>query len=570
MADISLQEIYSKFISRLAAAVRRAVLYPPKHPSVIASVKDIYLTLKEILAAKGHFTLSLSGDNKIIVENEPVDERSTDTQGLAPCFVKLKMENITFQPDTAESEVEGLVALMAMPEERAEKIIDIAQALLERGITHIKIDQFSYIKVDKEKEVLVAKRKERAKTAAAAGTGEGAVEKKRRVSNRPTAAEVKNLKAENEELRQKLEIFQQQADKWQGLEAETKKIKGEKQKLENVMHNMSEGVVVVDAEGKLLMINPIAETLLGVNKQNIGQPIKELVKDEHLLAMSREQDIELFSRSESTKRVLKTSSAVVEDPNGSAIGMVTVLNDITRQKELERLKADFVSNVSHELRSPLIAIEKSVSLILSKAAGEVSKDQEQFLSIADRNLKRLTLLINDLLDLSKLEAGKMTVKLQEASMAKIITECVMTFGNWAKTKSIKLEADIPEGLPAVSMDPDRITQVLSNLISNAIKFTPASGSVLIAARHDAQAGNIEVSVSDTGIGIAQENLGRVFERFYQAGERKASDISGTGIGLSIAKEIVELHGGKIRAGSEAGKGAKFIFTLPLARAKEEQ
>ncbi len=663
MADIALQKAYSRFISYLVAALRRASLYPAKHPAVMSSIKDIFLGLKEILNTKDHLTLSLSSDNKIIIENEAVDERDVDTQGLMPCFIKLNIENITFGSGITENEIEELIKIMSLKEEQAKNLGDIAKAVLDRGMAHVKIDQFAYIKVDKEKEVVVAGKEEadaleklRARLkdyvkgkikdkedvqllrqdifgSIAAGFKENKkidaglknIFKKLFLSSEDKdgillelknslvgtgcsseeadifvgrlkeqvlkkiavkesafpAGEVEKIKTENDALKEKLKQLQEELDKhaqeFKGLEAQGHRLKSEKQKLENVMHNMSEGVVVVDAQGNLLMINPIAETLLGVSKQDIGRPIKELVKDEHLLAMvknlpqgqdaSMQKDIELFSRNESTKRVLKTSSAVVEDPDGNAVGMVTVLNDITRQKELEKLKSDFVSNVSHELRSPLVAIEKSVSLILSKTAGEISPDQEQFLSIAERNLKRLALLINDLLDLSKLEAGKMAIKLQETAIGKIIDDCIMTFANWAKTKSIKLEARIPEKLPLLNIDPDRIIQVLSNLISNALKFTPENGSITVEAKYDTGREKIEVSVADSGIGIADENLNKIFDRFYQVGEKKPSDIGGTGLGLSIAKEIVELHSGKIWAESQAGSGAKFIFALSLTGTK---
>jgi signal transduction histidine kinase len=227
------------------------------------------------------------------------------------------------------------------------------------------------------------------------------------------------------------------------------------------------------------------------------------------------------------------------------------------------MKSSFVSSVSHELRTPLVAIDKSLSLILSKATGPISENQEQFLNIAERNLKRLTRLIDDLLDLSKLEAGKMEIKPVPTLIEKVVNDAADSLDNWAKTKSIKIEKKIQEALPEINIDSDRVIQVLTNLIGNAIKFTPNGGTITVKVILRKENGTIEVSVTDTGIGIAKENFNKIFDRFYQVGERVSTDISGTGIGLVVVKELVELHGGKIWVESEKGQGATFTFTLPL-------
>jgi PAS domain S-box-containing protein len=353
-----------------------------------------------------------------------------------------------------------------------------------------------------------------------------------------------------------------------------KKVLTEKKDTEAVLHSIAEGLVVLDSKGKVVMMNPAAEKMLGVQKKDkIGRPIMENMREEQLISLVNDssldkenREIELVSPQDETKKTLRASTAVIENENGSTVGIVSVLSDITKQKELDQMKANFLSSVSHELRSPLVAMEKSISLILSKNTGPVNETQEQFLSIAERNIKRLGRLINDLLDLTKLEAGKLELKPQPASIESIIKDSVEGLNNWAQAKSINIERKIEEGIPLVNADPDRLVQVLTNLIGNAIKFTPNNGNITVDAvlRKDKQ--EVEVGVKDTGIGINKENLGKVFDKFYQVGERTPSDINGTGIGLSIAKEIVELHGGKIWVESEKGYGAKFIFTLPIKTA----
>ena len=349
-----------------------------------------------------------------------------------------------------------------------------------------------------------------------------------------------------------------------------KRVVSDKEQTEAVIRSIAEGLVVVDAQGKVIMMNPAAEKLLGVSKKDkVGKALLENLKEEQLVSLVKgtedkeEREIELVSQRDETKKVLRSSSAVIENENGQTIGMVSVLSDITKQKELDQLKDGFVANVSHELRTPLVAMDKSLSLILNKSAGEISPTQEQFLSIAQRNLKRLSLLINDLLDLSKLEAGKMELKHQPSSIEKIIEESVEGLNTWATTKSIEIMKKIQEGLPQVNVDPNRIIQVLNNLIGNAIKFTPNNGNITVEANFQKEKEEIEISVRDTGTGIPKENLPKIFNKFFQVSERLPSDVSGTGIGLSIAKEIVELHGGRIWVESKEGQGAKFIFALPL-------
>ncbi|MCM8800003.1 MAG: cell wall metabolism sensor histidine kinase WalK [Candidatus Omnitrophica bacterium] len=345
-----------------------------------------------------------------------------------------------------------------------------------------------------------------------------------------------------------------------------KEILSDKKETEAVIRSVAEGLVVLDAKGNVIMINPAAERLLGISsKEKVGKPLLEGIKEEQLISLVRgteeNKEIELISPNEETKKILRASSAVIEDENGKPIGMVSVLSDITKQKELDRLKSNFVSNVTHELRTPLVAMEKSISLLLTQDIPE--PQQREFLAITQRNLKRLTLLINDLLDLSKLEAGKMQITRQPSSIVNIINEAILGLETWAKTKSLTINKIIEDDLPQINVDPNRILQVLNNLIGNAIKFTPSGGSITVEAHFIRENNEVEVSIQDTGIGISKEDLPKIFDKFFQVGERAYTDIGGTGIGLSIAKEIIQLHKGRIWAESEKGKGAKFIFCLPL-------
>ena len=239
--------------------------------------------------------------------------------------------------------------------------------------------------------------------------------------------------------------------------------------------------------------------------------------------------------------------------------MVSVLSDITKMKEVEQIKSDFVANVSHELRSPLAAIQKNLSVILDESAGKINSDQKEFLSLARENLSRLHRLINDLLDLSKIESGKMELKKDRVDMRDLVRKAVMSFSGWFAEKRIASEVEAPPESVEVNADADRISQVLHNLLSNALKYTPVGGKIRVALKAGER---VEVSVADSGVGIAQKDLGRIFKRFEQVGSAQTAGVAGTGLGLPLARELVEKHGGSLTVASEEGKGSVFTFSLP--------
>ncbi|MFH1782899.1 MAG: ATP-binding protein [Candidatus Omnitrophota bacterium] len=347
------------------------------------------------------------------------------------------------------------------------------------------------------------------------------------------------------------------------------KVLTEKKDTEAVIRSIAEGLVVVDAEGNVIMMNPAAESLLGVSKKDkIGKPVAEDMKNEQLVSLMRsgsenkKREIEIISKEDETKRIVRSSSAIIENENGQTVGMVSVLSDITKQRELEDLKTKFVANVTHELRTPLTIVKNSINMLIEENIANLTKNQKEFMELAKRNISRLGILIDDLLDLSKIEAGKMEFKRELMDIGPVMEDAVNNFIVWADKKSIKLEKFVQKSIPKVNIDVGRINQVLTNLISNSVKFTPNNGKIDVEAVYRKESNEVEVSVRDSGIGINKEDLPKVFDRFYQIGERTSGDINGTGVGLSIAKEMVEMHGGRIWAESKKGQGTKFIFTLP--------
>ncbi|HEX2226715.1 MAG TPA: ABC transporter substrate binding protein [Candidatus Binatia bacterium] len=230
-------------------------------------------------------------------------------------------------------------------------------------------------------------------------------------------------------------------------------------------------------------------------------------------------------------------------------------------KTLDKMKSDFVSHVSHELRTPLTAIKGAVDLMLREVAGPLTEKQIHYLTRVRSNTQHLAALINDLLDLSKIESGRIEVKSSRVSLSGLVHEVVETLRPVAAEKVIALEATVGEPSILISADRSKINQILTNLLGNAIKFTPGSGRVTVSASGNAKEG-VQVSVSDTGPGIPPEEREKIFDKFYQIGEAAGAKPKGTGLGLPICKALVELHGGRIWVESEANRGSTFHFTLP--------
>jgi len=283
--------------------------------------------------------------------------------------------------------------------------------------------------------------------------------------------------------------------------------------------------------------------------QLMGRPIKKLTEGAKAIGQGNlEQKILVKSRDE------------LGDLAGEFNRMAKKL------KELDQMKDDFVSSVSHELRSPLTSIKGYVDFILRGKAGPLNNKLIEYLTIVKNNTSRLGMFINDILDLAKIEAKRFELGKEALELPSLIEEMVTFFRPQAEESKIQLEAVVPTNLSLVSADPDKIRQVFTNLLSNAFKFTPEGGKVIIEAKNSGWGDFVEIAVKDTGVGIAQEDLQKIFDKFQQIKPSggKVKKVKGTGLGLAIVKGIVEAHGGRIWVESELDKGSNFIFTLPKA------
>jgi signal transduction histidine kinase len=262
--------------------------------------------------------------------------------------------------------------------------------------------------------------------------------------------------------------------------------------------------------------------------------------------------------------VLSVSLASVMN-DGEFFGTVSVLRDITHLIEVDRLKSEFVATVSHELRTPMTSIKGYVDIMLMGAAGEMSGEQIRFLEVVQQNTERLTILVNDLLDLSRIEAGQVKLEHLPIELDMLIEESMEEIQRLSRTenKALKMMIDIPTELPSVAGDPDRVSQILINLLNNAYYYTPSDGQIKIQARCVGE--EIQVDIRDTGVGIPPNEQDRIFERFYRGDNHMVYASSGTGLGLSIVQKLIQMHHGRIWVQSSGipGEGSIFSFTLPI-------
>lgn len=579
-------------LKSLGKTLGQMTLYKLGHPAVAATIKLAEDNLADALVQLPQGELSYSLDQDKLIANGRIIAGVNQLPNSVPGFFKrFKLNTLTFKSGLSNAELAAFCELAASrPDDKLSA--DPQAYLAERGVSHIVLNEAIYSKLA-----------ENASPTAPAAAAQ---------PDRPAAPAVE-LKALDEALDKKsldsiMQILVERAvpdseqrgkvyDKVMSLLKEDierridqviKPLVEEKNILQNeqtrtqgVLTNIAEGVIMVDEHGKILMMNPAAEHIYGSSLGQVaGMHLAEKASEEHVVALAAEiatpKDRPIapevkVAGADDTRRTLKASGAVVQNEAGKVVGMVQSLTDVAKHKEFQRMQRDFVSHMTHELRAPLSSIRAALEILQGEVGPKVKDEDNKMLATAIKNSDRLADLINSILDFSKIESGQMTVFPKKDDGERIAREAVESLGPWAAKKRIMLSLGAEPQLPPVSADSQRTIQVLVNLISNALKFTPVGGQISVKLK-TAGGGKekfVQFSVTDTGCGIKKEDQKKIFEKFVQIASGDMH-VGGTGLGLAIAKALVHLQGGKLWVESEEGKGATFLFTLPYYAAPRDQ
>ncbi|HTY37897.1 MAG TPA: ATP-binding protein [Bacteroidota bacterium] len=346
---------------------------------------------------------------------------------------------------------------------------------------------------------------------------------------------------------------------------------GEKKKSEAIVASIPDPVIMSDQGNHVLLMNQAALRLLQVHGTDWqGKPIGEIVSDERWLALmggsgeadelSTQETILSIQQQGQQPLYFRPRQTTIIDESKNVLGVVTLLQDVTRFKNLDRMKSEFIATVSHELRTPLTSINMAIDILSQDVLGKMNDPQRDMLATAKDDCERLTKLVKELLDMSRLESGKYELRSEQINLRLVVDEALKPLRLQFREKGIHLETDIPEATPEVPGDRQQLSWVIANLVSNALRYTPTDGTVTIHS--DLLEDSVRVAVKDSGRGIPPDAVEVIFDKFVQIKRSTDSTPGSVGLGLAIAKEVVEAHGGKIWVESSMGQGSTFYFTIP--------
>ncbi|KKK36847.1 histidine kinase [Mesobacillus campisalis] len=354
------------------------------------------------------------------------------------------------------------------------------------------------------------------------------------------------------------------------LQEATATTEGEKRKLSSVISNMTDGVIATDRKGKIILINEPAANMLDVSRETVlSEPIVSVLgleEDYTLEDLLQEQESVILDYSTASEPfVLRVNFSVIQKDSGFVNGLIAVLHDITEQEKIDMERREFVANVSHELRTPLTTM-RSYLEALAEGAWKDEEIAPVFLQTTQTETERMIRLVNDLLQLSKMDSTDYRLSKEWVDFPIFFNRIIDRF-EFTKNQNVTFIRRIPKDAIFVEIDEDKVTQVLDNIISNAMKYSPEGGRITFQVKQEES--RITISVSDEGVGIPKDNLTKIFDRFYRVDRARSRKLGGTGLGLAIAKEMVTAHGGEIWAESVEGKGTTISFTLPYDAAEDD-
>ncbi len=573
----------NEFLLNTGRTLAQMALYSPDHPTVKGAVDESHRMLTEMLTDSSELVIAMDGAKLIVNGKNPTGAPDAAVRPFLQLLKTHNLHSLTFIRGTPLTEIVAFFRLASANDMRKANL-KAADFFAAQNVTYIKLNEARYEKVGEDETI---GRKDAEELNNGAGSTRGAFENLslNDLLKKLIGKAVTDPTDREHIFNRALELVKNQIDT--AIEKvvvefnrEKTRLTNEQVRTENVIGEMAEGVVVVDDSGKVLMMNGAAEEIYGVKLgESLGKPLWEGVREEQMIALAKDltiptdrpltKEVQILG-SQQAKKTLRASAAAVQDTNGRLVGMVSVLSDVTKQKELTRMQNDFMANVTHDLRAPVHALKLSVNAILEGSAGPVTGEQEKMLSLATKNVDRLARLIDDLLDFSKLESGKVEIRPQVTELVPLLKEAVASMETWSKARGIMVSFQEFDNVLPVFADADRILQVVNNLISNAIKFTPAGGRIVVRAKRFEEPGKntVVVEVEDNGNGISKEDQRRIFDRFVQLKPNEKLDIRGTGLGLSICQALIDLHKGKLWVQSPppaSPKGTLFSFSLPAVQ-----
>lgn len=582
--------LWIDFLKGLTRSLVQVNLYKSDHPQVVEAMDQTLSALASVAAA-GEINLTLDG-GKLLADGAEFLPADKVPNSIKNVFARFQAQTVTFKSSVTREELLAFCGAQALR-------TDPYEHLKEKGVSGIIPAKSVYAKVEAGDGKAAIKPGAGTQAGGGAGGADGAGGGAAASPGAPAAEELEPADfprslsliaarltpaaAEQKRIVDALmkkflhEVDERVNKALEETKKEKRRIENDISRTEAVVSSLAEGVVVVDAEGKILMMNPQAEALSGKRLGELaGKKLLDVAALENQV-LSLASEIKSENQKDIDKNVatagnkglaetIKKSTAIVQNQDGRIVGAVSIPTDAARLKEIDKLQTDFVANMTHELRSPLTSIKAALDMMRKEGASPESKS---VLNTAIRNAERLNSIITDILDFSKLQSGKLVFRQTRTDPAAIAREAADSMKAWAQSKGITLDLRAEPELPAVYADPGRTTQVLINLLSNAIKFTPNRGRIEISvdAGKEALSGHVFFSVKDSGPGIKKEDQEKIFEKFVQiaSGEK----VGGTGLGLAITKAMTVLQGGKLTLDSEPGKGATFRAAMPVYRGQGE-
>lgn len=563
--DDKLKNQIAEFLKSFIRVIIQANLYSPTHPQVKSAATDFISKLKNLVELMGVESINLSlVENKLLLNNIPVLSGERIPSQILKLYTRFHIDSIEFGKDLAEDELIAFSKIISFKEADAELY------LKERNITNIAVKKERYVKVDSTDS------EGKTQDSEISLEGKNFVESIREIVSRLYPEKTK----QKEVVESLLKKFKDEVES--AIERAVNELKKEKLKIENdyarvesVLSSIAGSEIIIDKNGNVIMSTPDAELLTGKELKEIsGKKLTEVITSSDSV-VTLASNIEEVDNKKIEARVevkgdkelvntIKTATAIVKNEQGKIVGTITLPHDVVKLKEVDQLKSEFISMITHELKSPLTSIKMALDMIAKER--KLDPASKSLINAAVRNAEKLNSIINDILDFSKLQSGKMVFNLEAVMPQEVIEDAITSMKAWANSKNLNLFSKVEENLPPIYADKRKTSQILINLISNAIKFTPENGTIEVGARVVEQF--VRFYVKDTGCGIKKEDIPKIFEKFVQAasGER----VGGTGLGLAITKAMVVMQGGSIDVESEVGKGSTFYVKLPIYKTPVSQ